>query len=77
MFFYSALPYDYTDYSAKAKMIGVIHGLRSIELPWDSYRYKYYNNVLTSLIARVINYLPFVQKYLFKSIGRRRKNYLK
>lgn len=75
--FYSALPYDYTDYSAKAKMIGVIHGLRSIELPWDSYRYKYYNNVLTSLIARVINYLPFVQKYLFKKYWKKTEKLLK
>ena len=39
--FFSALPNIYSDYPCSTPLFGVIHGLRSIELPWDYYRYKY------------------------------------
>ncbi len=33
--FFSVLPYPYYDYPCKAQLVGVIHGLRKVELPWD------------------------------------------
>lgn len=39
--FFSALPSFFSDYNCSTPLFGVIHGLRSIELPWDYYRYKY------------------------------------
>ena len=62
--FYSALPSSYTDYNCKAKLIGVIHGLRAVELPWDFYRYKYEGRLLTRLISWIISHSTVVQKYL-------------
>lgn len=47
--FYSAQPYDYFDYTAHAKFIGVIHGLRWIELLWDEYQHKYESSAIQRL----------------------------
>ena len=63
--FYSALPYKYVDYKCDAKFIGVIHGLRGVELPWDSYRYLYEKKYLKKITSYIINYLPPI-KNIFK-----------
>ena len=71
--FFSALPYIYTNYSCKTPLFGVIHGLRSIELPWDKYRYKYfYENHLSKagqlLIDKVMQDSPVLTyKSLYKT----------
>jgi glycosyltransferase involved in cell wall biosynthesis len=62
--FYSALPYKYTDYKLETVFIMVIHGLRSIELPWDEYRYKYYRNRLKRLFACIISKNGFLKSCL-------------
>jgi len=64
--FYSALPYNYIDYKYKTQFVGVIHGLRAIELPWDSYKYKYYSNIFIAIVEKLINILPCVQKFFIK-----------
>lgn len=63
--FYSALPYNYNDYNCKAEFIGVIHGLRSLELPWDRYRYKYCVKWYLSIVFKCVNHLKIARKYLF------------
>lgn len=62
--FYSALPMFYRNYHGKATFIGVIHGLRSVELPWDEYRYKYELGLKDITIARLINHFPKFQRHL-------------
>ena len=62
--FFSPLPYLYSDYKCKAKLIGVIHGLRAIELPWDEFRYKYYTAFYMRLLGYVISRLPILQQCL-------------
>lgn len=62
--FYSALPYSYSDYACKAHLIGVIHGLRSIELPWDVYRYKYETNIYKRYIGYLISHFAVLQRAL-------------
>ena len=64
--FYSALPYRYPDYDCKAKLIGVIHGLRSAELPWDFYRYKYETKWTTRCTSWIISQSSALQNYLKK-----------
>ena len=64
--FYSALPYRYCDYRGRAGLLGVIHGLRAIELPWDEYRYLYYTNGYKKLAALLISRLSFLQRRLKK-----------
>lgn len=62
--FYSALPSSYSDYSCKARLIGVIHGLRAAELPWDYYRFKYEANLIKRTQAWIISHSQTFQKYL-------------
>jgi glycosyltransferase involved in cell wall biosynthesis len=62
--FYSPLPYKYKDYKLKILFIMVIHGLRSIELPWDDYRYKYYNKWITRSLAFIISKSNIIKNYL-------------
>ena len=62
--FYSALPYLYGDYNCNAILIGVIHGLRPIELPWDEFRYKYALKSRIRFVSYLINRLPALQHYL-------------
>jgi glycosyltransferase involved in cell wall biosynthesis len=62
--FYSALAHVYKEYNLDTLFIMVIHGMRSIELPWDEYRYKYYHNLLKRLFAFVITRSKFLQGYL-------------
>lgn len=72
--FYSALPYEYTDYKCKAKLIGVIHGLRDCELPWDIYRYKYYEKTSERLVRYFVSNCQIAQNYLKnKHIAQKRK----
>lgn len=72
--FYSALPYEYTDYKCKAKLIGVIHGLRDCELPWDIYRYKYYEKTSERLVRYLVSNCRIAQNYLkSKHIAQKRK----
>jgi glycosyltransferase involved in cell wall biosynthesis len=52
--FYSALPYNYFDYRAHADFIGVLHGLRPLEIVWDKYRHKYSSNRLKALVIWLI-----------------------
>lgn len=63
--FYSALPYEYKDYNLKTEFIGVIHGLRSLELPWDNYRYKYCTKWYLSWVFKAINHSSLTKKHLF------------
>ncbi len=62
--FYSALPYDYGDYKCNATLVGVIHGLRSIELPWDDYKHKYFKGAFKKIIGCIVSKCTFLQKYL-------------
>lgn len=62
--FYSALPAFYSDYKGSTQLVGVIHGLRAAELPWDFYRYKYETNWSRSLLGWVISHCSQAQKYL-------------
>jgi glycosyltransferase involved in cell wall biosynthesis len=63
--FYSALPYKFLNYPcAKTLFIQVIHGLRSIELPWDTYRYKYYNTNLERFFTKIISSSNILQQIL-------------
>lgn len=64
--FYSALPYEYHDYKGTAHLIGVIHGLRSVELVTDAYRYKYEKGWLRSLAHYGVARLPCLQNWLRK-----------
>lgn len=64
--FYSPLPMKYVDYSCHARLIGVIHGLRSIELPWEQYRYKYYSKWYLRWLGYGISLFPFLQSILRK-----------
>ena len=64
--FFSALPAKYSDYNEKTPLYGVVHGLRSIELPWDKYRYKYEPNLKNRLVAYTVTNVPFLQRYLKK-----------
>ena len=52
--FFSAHPYEYGNYSGSTKLIGVIHGIRTIELPWDRYKYKFYQGSLKRQLAKVL-----------------------
>jgi glycosyltransferase involved in cell wall biosynthesis len=58
--FYSALPYRYSDYSSSTCFIMVIHGIRPIELPWDYYRYHYFNSLFLRIIAYIVSKLSIV-----------------
>jgi glycosyltransferase involved in cell wall biosynthesis len=62
--FYSALADVYKEYDLNILFIMVIHGMRSIELPWDEYRYNYYQSALKRLFAFVITKNKFLQEYL-------------
>jgi glycosyltransferase involved in cell wall biosynthesis len=64
--FYSAQPLRFTDYNSNAHFFMVIHGLRSIELPWDAYRIKYYNSVLLKFVSSIISRSIKLQAYLKK-----------
>lgn len=62
--FYSVLPSSYSDYRGSAQLIGVIHGLRSAELPWDYYRYKYETRLGKRIQAWLISHSQIFQRYL-------------
>ena len=62
--FFSALPNIYSNYNCRTPLFGVIHGLRSIELPWDEYRYKYANKPTEKLKAWIISHCECIQDYL-------------
>lgn len=62
--FYSALPYGYKGYRGSAHLIGVIHGLRSVELVTDKYRYKYEKGCLRSLAHYGVAHFPYLQTWL-------------
>ncbi len=62
--FYSALPYNYFDYNGTAKFIGVIHGLRPIEIAWDKYKHKYYYSKSKKFVGWIISKFEFFSNYL-------------
>lgn len=64
--FYSALPAFYADYNGPAQLIGVIHGLRAAELPWDFYRYKYEPKWYNRFVGWIISHSSKVQAILKK-----------
>ena len=64
--FYSVLPSSYTDYNGSARLIGVIHGLRGAELPWDEYRYKYETQCRKRILGWIISHCGLIQDYLKK-----------
>jgi hypothetical protein len=55
--FYTALPYSYIDIHIplETKFIYTVHGLRSLECPWDKYILKYTKNNLKMLIKHTIS----------------------
>lgn len=61
--FFTAHPYEYFDYSGSSRFIGVIHGLRAIELPWDKFKYHFYSNPLKRTAAYILGKLPIFIKY--------------
>lgn len=60
--FFSALPR--LKKPINAKDVKVIHGLRSIELPWDKYRYKYEFSLIYKIRDYIISNCPFIVEYL-------------
>lgn len=62
--FYSPLPYSYNDYSGNATLIGVIHGLRPIEIVWDEYKHKYYNSTFLKFISWIISKNRLIQSVI-------------
>lgn len=64
--FYSALPYEYYDYKGNAKLKGVIHGLRAIELPWEVYKHKYYSSKFKRIIGFLVSKSKLIQKKIFE-----------
>lgn len=65
--FYSALPYEYSDYNLDVQFKGVIHGLRNIEMPWDNYKHKH----IKGLPKKIIGYLISKSNLLIEFIRRR------
>lgn len=61
--FYSALPYEYGDYMGDKELLGVIHGIRGVELPWSKNRYKYESSVMKRAVARLVNIIPGWTKF--------------
>ena len=61
--FFSALPVFF-DYHANAHYIKIIHGLRSIELPWDYFRYKYTVTLPKKILYYFISKMPCIIKRL-------------
>jgi glycosyltransferase involved in cell wall biosynthesis len=55
--FYTALPYSYQDLQipSRTKFIYTVHGLRSLEYPWDSYILKYKKAVIKTVIKKIIS----------------------
>lgn len=67
--FFTAHPYEYEDYSGSSQFIGVIHGIRPIELPWDKYKYKFYASPQKRLVAKILGSSKhFVQYWKSKHI---------
>lgn len=64
--FYSVLPSSYSDYNCTAKLMGVIHGLRGAELPWDEFRYKYETQCRKRVLGWIISHCGQIQYYLKK-----------
>jgi glycosyltransferase involved in cell wall biosynthesis len=62
--FYSALPRRYIKYNLTTTFAMVIHDLRTIELPWVDYRYKYFNNPIKKIVAFIISLFPLFQRIL-------------
>lgn len=56
---FTAHPYEYQDYNGSSEFIGVIHGLRGIELPWDDFKYKFYDSFPKRLMAFALGKIPF------------------
>lgn len=75
--FFSALPYDYSDYNGEAKFIGVIHGLRTVELPWDSIIKYYQSSIIKRMICSVVNVSSFLKGLLYKKYYRQFERLLK
>lgn len=68
--FYSAIPYSYFDYDGRIPIIGVIHGLRTIEFPWDRYYYRF----IKSRVKKPIGWLISTFPYLWNCVKRRNIN---
>jgi glycosyltransferase involved in cell wall biosynthesis len=68
--FYTALPYSYQDIQipSNTKFIYTVHGLRSLEYPWDAYILKYKNADVKTVIKKIISlFLPQLwNKYLIR-----------
>lgn len=64
--YYSALPYQYVDFNNdQVEFIGVIHGLRQIELPTDKYSWKYSSSI-SSFIKNVLLNLSILKELYIK-----------
>jgi hypothetical protein len=62
--FYSALAYGYPDYNSETTFAMVIHGSRGFELPWEYYRYKYFNNPVKKTFAFILSHCSQLQQIL-------------
>lgn len=68
--FYSALPYRFTDYRCRAKLIGVIHGLRPIEIVWDRYKHKFIGSPLKRAACYIVSKSAALQTWVKKRRAR-------
>lgn len=64
--FYSALPYRFTDYRCRAKLIGVIHGLRPLEIVWDRYKHKFFGSPLKRAVCYMVSKSAVLQAWAKK-----------
>jgi hypothetical protein len=72
--FYTALPYSYQNIQipSKTKFMYTIHGLRSLECPWDAYILKYNKPDIKTIIKKVISLLlpQFFNRYIIRKSKR-------
>jgi hypothetical protein len=76
--FYTALPYSYQDIQipSKTKFIYTVHGLRSLECPWDTYILKYKDVDKKTVVKKAVSlFLPgYWEKHL---ITKGKKDFIK
>lgn len=64
--FYSALPYEYFDYNLSTPFLGVVHGIRNIEIPWEKNKHRFIKSPLKRVIGTFISKLPRIWEFIRK-----------
>jgi glycosyltransferase involved in cell wall biosynthesis len=64
--FFSALAVLHKNYNSDIMFIMVVHGLRPLELSWDSYRWQYSANTFELIVLLVISHSSILQNILRK-----------